>query len=40
MYTAALETDQETREQLHYSKGPGEFKIAVLTGINLFIFTM
>lgn len=40
MYTAAVETDQETQERLHYSKGLGEFKIAALSGINLFIFTI
>lgn len=40
VYTATVETDQETQEQLHYSKGLGEFKIATLSGINLFIFTI
>lgn len=40
VYIAAVETDQEMQEQLHYSKGLGEFKIAVLSGINLFIFTI
>lgn len=39
VYTAAVEPDQETQEQLRYSKGLGEFKIAALSGINLFIFT-
>lgn len=40
VYTAAVETVEVTEESFHYSKGLGEFKIAVLSGINAFIFTI
>lgn len=42
MYTAAVETVEAAAaaEWFHYSEGPGEFKIAMLSGINLFIFTI
>lgn len=40
VYTATVETVEAAAGTFHYSKGPGEFKIAMLSGINLFIFTI